>query len=119
MEKVYVVNMQFYGEWSFDCGANDIVGVCSSIEGALKLFKKTIINELFDEEERVFDDFENRIKITDNLQSLKNLINIAREKVNENGEYYVCEYIDEDNYQSGNNNACIKIEEIELDKWVL
>ena len=40
MEKVYVVNMGYYGEWSYDCGSNDIIGVCSTLEGALKVFRR-------------------------------------------------------------------------------
>ena len=119
MEKVYVVNMGYYGEWSYDCGSNSIIGVCSTLEGALKVFRKVIIDELFDDEERIIDEWENTIKIKDNLQDIKKLIDVAREKVQENGQYYVCEYINESYYQDGNNSAIIEIEEIELDKWVL
>ena len=120
MEKVYVVNMQFYGDWALDCGANDIVGVCSSLEGALKLFKKTIINELFDEEERIFDSRDSKIKINSNIQDIKKLVESARQSfTNGNDSYYVCEYINEDYYNDGNDTAVIEIKQVELDKGVI
>jgi hypothetical protein len=118
MEKVYVVNMGYYGEWSYDCGSNDIIGVCSTLEGALKVFRKVIIDELFEDEERIIDEWEKTIKTKNNLQDIKKLIDVARQKVQENGQYYVCEYINEDYYNDGNDSAIIEIKEVELDKWV-
>lgn len=120
MEKVYVVNMQYYGEWSWDCGANDILGVCSSIEGALKIFKKAIINELFDDEERIFENRDGEIKITSNIQDIKNLVESVRQSFKDgNDEYYVNEYINEDYYNDGNDTAIIEIKAIELDRGVI
>lgn len=120
MEKVYVVNMQYYGEWSWECGANDILGVCSSIEGALKVFQKAIVNELFEEENRIIESIDDRIKVDSNIQDIKKLVDSARKSFeNGNDNYYVCEYINEDYYQDGNDSAIIEIKEIELDKWVL
>ena len=48
-EKVYVVNVQFYGDWSWECGSNDIVGIYSNLESALQVFRKTIEHELFED----------------------------------------------------------------------
>ena len=120
MEKVYVVNMQYYGEWSWECGANDILGVCSSIEGALKIFQKAIINELFDDEDRIFESRDCEIKINSNIQDIRRLVENARQSFkNGNDNYYVCEYINEDYYQDGNDSAIIEIKEIELDKGII
>lgn len=120
MEKVYVVNMQYYGEWSFDCGANDILGVCSSIEGALKIFQKAIINELFDDEDRIIESRDGNIKIDSNIQDIKKLVENARQSFkNGNDNYYVSEYINEDYYNDGNDNAVIEIKEIELNKGII
>lgn len=120
MEKVYVVNMQYYGEWSWECGANDILGVCSSIEGALKIFQKAIINELFEDDERIIESRYGNIKINSNIQDIKRLVENARQSFkNGNDNYYVNEYINEDYYNDGNDNAVIEIKEIELDKGII
>ena len=120
MEKVYVVNMQYYGEWSFDCGANDILGVYSNLEGALKMFQKTIINELFDDEDRIFESRDSNIKIDSNIQDIRRLVENARQSFkNGNDNYYVCEYINEDYYNDGNDSAVIEIKEIELNKGII
>ena len=120
MEKVYVVNMQYYGEWAWDCGANDILGVCSSIEGALKIFKKAIINELFDDDERIIESRDCNIKINSNIQDIKNLVENARQSFkNGNDNYYVNEYINESYYNDGNDTAVIEIKQVELDKGVI
>ena len=119
MKKVYVVNMQYYGEWSFDCGANDILGVCSTLEGALKVFQKAIVNELFEEENRIIESTNDRIKVDSNIQDIRKLVESARKSFeNGNDNYYVCEYINEDYYNDGNDSAIIEIKEVELDKWV-
>ena len=120
MEKVYVVNMKYYGEWSFDCGANDILGVYSNLEGALKVFQKTIVNELFEDDERIIEDLNDRIKVNSNIQDIKKLVENARKSFeNGNDNYYVCEYINEDYYNDGNDSAIIEIEEIELNKGII
>ena len=120
MEKVYVVNMQYYGEWSWECGANDILGVCSNLEGALKIFQKAIINELFEDDERIIESRYCEIKINSNIQDIKRLVENARQSFkNGNDNYYVNEYINEDYYNDGNDNAVIEIKEIELDKGII
>lgn len=120
MEKVYVVNMQYYGEWFWECGANDILGVYSNLEGALKMFQKAIVNELFEEEDRIIESTNDRIKVDSNIQDIKRLVESARKSFeNGNDNYYVNEYINEDYYNDRNDSAIIEIKEIELNKGII
>ena len=112
MKKVYVVNIQFFGEWAYDCGANDIVGVYSTLESAIKKFSSVIVDELFEDEGRIISDDET--KITDNIQDIKKIIEAAKIGVETQGQYFVNEYTNEYNYESGNDNAVIEIQEFIL-----
>lgn len=106
---VYILREDFYDEWSWECGATNLIGVSNNVYTIIDKLKYYMQLELAEDKERIVENLYGKTDIDDIITDTIELFSKDRQSVS------IDVYTNEDNHNNGRNFGSFVIERLEVE----
>ena len=111
---IYIIREDMYKDWSWECGACELLGASENKNTAIQIFKKAILNEAsINDGDNIFD-MDDLVYGKDISCCLDEYIKDVDKELDSN-PVYLDIYTSEYDYDNGSNSGTIVIEKIRID----
>ena len=106
---VYILREDFYDEWSWECGATNLIFVSHNLYDVIDKLKYYMKMELEEDKERILENLHGKTDIDEIITDTIELFCKNQQSVS------VDVYTNEDNYHNGRNFGTFVIERFEVE----